>query len=70
MAMNVSDADVDKPIKLFGSDSTYRGAMMFMARHLGEHMGQSIAYARVNGVTPPWTEEAQQRQRQKQKKSQ
>ena len=69
-AMNVSDADVEKPIKLFGSDSTYRGAMMFMARHLGEHLGQSIAYARMNGVTPPWTEEAQQRQRQQQKKSQ
>jgi hypothetical protein len=30
--------------------------------HFGEHLGQSIAYARVNGVVPPWTEEAQQQQ--------
>ena len=30
--------------------------------HFGEHLGQSIAYARVNGITPPWTDEAQQQQ--------
>jgi uncharacterized damage-inducible protein DinB len=41
---------------------TRRRTMIFSARHLGEHMGQLIAYARVNGITPPWTEEAQQRQ--------
>src|SRR5216683_3121969 len=30
--------------------------------HFGEHLGQSIAYARMNGVVPPWTEEMQQQQ--------
>jgi hypothetical protein len=29
---------------------------------LGEHLGQSIAYARVNGIVPPWTEETMQQQ--------
>jgi hypothetical protein len=29
--------------------------MAAMVRHLGEHLGQSIAYARMNGVRPPWT---------------
>jgi len=24
-----------------------------------EHLGQSIAYARENGIVPPWTVEAQ-----------
>ena len=61
--LNLSDADGDKAIKLLGRDSTYRGALLFIARHLGEHLGQSIAYARVNGVVPPWTEEAQRRAR-------
>jgi hypothetical protein len=23
--------------------------------HLSEHLGQSIAYARMNGVVPPWS---------------
>jgi hypothetical protein len=26
-----------------------------MSNHLHEHLGQSIAYARTNGVTPPWS---------------
>jgi hypothetical protein len=24
--------------------------------HANEHMGQLVAYARVNGVAPPWSE--------------
>jgi hypothetical protein len=27
--------------------------------HLHEHLGQSIAYARTNGVTPPWSQKTQ-----------
>ena len=64
--LNVSDADSDKAIDWFNGKNTYRGAFLFMTRHLGEHLGQSIAYARMNGVVPPWTEEQQQRQRQQQ----
>ena len=69
-ALNVSDADADKPVKMFGGETTYRGALLIITRHTAEHLGQSIAYARINGVVPPWTEEAQQRQQQQpQKKS-
>jgi len=64
--LNVSDADSDKKLQLFGGENTYRGVFLFMTRHLGEHLGQAIAYARMNGVVPPWTEEQQQRQRQQQ----
>jgi uncharacterized damage-inducible protein DinB len=28
--------------------------------HMGEHLGQLIAYARVNGIVPPWTADAEQ----------
>src|SRR6266852_471700 len=66
--LSLSDADVDKKLKLFGQDTTDRGAMIFMLRHLGEHLGQSIAYARINNVVPPWTEEQQRRQQQQQQK--
>jgi uncharacterized damage-inducible protein DinB len=59
----ISDADMDKPQKMFNRQTTVRGAFVLITGHFGEHLGQSIAYARVNGITPPWTEEAQQQQK-------
>jgi uncharacterized damage-inducible protein DinB len=59
----ISDTDMDKPQKMFGRQTTVRGAFFMITGHIGEHLGQSIAYARVNGVVPPWTEEAQQKQK-------
>jgi uncharacterized damage-inducible protein DinB len=58
----LSDADADKPQKMFNRQTTVRGAFMMIDRHWGEHLGQSIAYARMNGVVPPWTAEFQQQQ--------
>jgi uncharacterized damage-inducible protein DinB len=57
-----NDGDADKPQKMFNRQTTLRGALMMIDRHWGEHLGQSIAYARVNGVVPPWTEGFQQQQ--------
>lgn len=59
----ISDSDMDKPQKMFNRQTTVRGAFLMITAHFGEHLGQSIAYARVNGITPPWTEEAQQQQK-------
>jgi uncharacterized damage-inducible protein DinB len=56
-----SDADLDKPVKIFGRDSTVRGVMLAAIGHEFEHLGQSIAYARMNGIVPPWTAEQQKR---------
>lgn len=52
---NAPAADLAKAIKLFGNDSTISQAMLIVATHNHEHLGQSIAYARMNGVTPPWS---------------
>lgn len=30
--------------------------IMIAAGHCEEHMGQLVAYARMNGITPPWSE--------------
>ncbi|HWM94155.1 MAG TPA: DinB family protein [Thermoanaerobaculia bacterium] len=49
------EADLSKAVKLFGEDATIRQAMMVVANHNHEHLGQSIAYARMNGVAPPWS---------------
>jgi uncharacterized damage-inducible protein DinB len=63
----LSDRDADKPQKMFGRQTTLRGSFMLITGHFGEHLGQSIAYARINGVVPPWTEEQQQQQKQAEK---
>jgi uncharacterized damage-inducible protein DinB len=54
-AMNLPDSDLDKPAKMFGRETTYQGVLFLIANHMHEHLGQSIAYARSNGVTPPWS---------------
>ena len=51
----VPEADLGRAIKLFGHDATVRDAMMVLVTHAHEHLGQSIAYARMNGVVPPWS---------------
>jgi len=61
--LSLNDADADKPQKMFNRQTTLRGSLMMIDRHWGEHLGQSIAYARVNGVVPPWTEESHQQQK-------
>ncbi len=48
-------ADLEKPVKMFGRTTTQRSVMMTMLNHLHEHLGQSIAYARMNAVVPPWS---------------
>ena len=56
----LSDADINKPQKMFGRETTQRGAFFMVTGHMGEHLGQSIAYARMNGIVPPWTADAEQ----------
>src|ERR1043166_3272249 len=53
--LQTPDSDLDKATKMFGDDATYRGVIFEAALHLHEHLGQSIAYARMNKVVPPWT---------------
>lgn len=45
----------DKPVKMFGTQTTQRGVLVTVLSHLHEHLGQSVAYARINGVVPPWS---------------
>lgn len=53
--MEVPDEQMDASVNLFGSPSTNRGVLVLMATHAHEHLGQSIAYARMNGIVPPWS---------------
>jgi uncharacterized damage-inducible protein DinB len=61
----MSDADLEKSMDWFGGKNTQRGILLFIVRHTAEHLGQSIAYARVVGIVPPWTEDMQKKQPEK-----
>ena len=51
----LSESDLAAPVKLFGRDMTKESALMLLLSDQHEHLGQSIAYARSNSVTPPWS---------------
>jgi uncharacterized damage-inducible protein DinB len=50
------DADLDKKVKAFGQEPSERMMLIVLVSHGHEHLGQSIAYARTNGIAPPWSE--------------
>jgi uncharacterized damage-inducible protein DinB len=59
----IKDSELENPMKLPGGrPSTVRGAFIFITGHYGEHLGQSIAYAREVGIVPPWTAERQKQE--------
>jgi uncharacterized damage-inducible protein DinB len=39
----------------FGTPTTRRGVLTALDTHIAEHLGQAIAYARMNGIVPPWS---------------
>ncbi|MGK7369388.1 MAG: DinB family protein [Candidatus Halalkalibacterium sp. M3_1C_030] len=50
---NISAEEFETKIDFFGNEITKRQAMFILGDHAAEHLGQLIAYARSNGVTPP-----------------
>ena len=48
-------ADRTKAVVLFKKNTTIDNVFQRLLVHNHEHMGQSIAYARMNGVVPPWS---------------
>ncbi|MCU1304036.1 MAG: damage-inducible protein DinB [Candidatus Sulfotelmatobacter sp.] len=59
------DADLEKSLDWFGGKNTERGVLLFIVRHGAEHLGQAITYARIVGITPPWTEDTKKKQAEK-----
>jgi uncharacterized damage-inducible protein DinB len=66
--LKVPESDFGKPADFFGQKTTYEGVLLNIVMHWHEHLGQSIAYARMNNVVPPWTAAAEARQKSDQKK--
>ncbi|MGC4050315.1 MAG: DinB family protein [Paludibaculum sp.] len=56
-AVAESEPKIDKraTVKFLGHDATCEGVLLRALAHANEHLGQMIAYARMNGVAPPWS---------------
>jgi uncharacterized damage-inducible protein DinB len=63
----MTNADIQAAMKQFGPDANKGDVIYLLADHAHEHLGQSIAYARVAGIIPPWTVEAMKKQAAKDK---
>ena len=49
------ETELAASVDFFGHPMSKQAVMLAIATHAHEHLGQSIAYARSNGVVPPWT---------------
>jgi hypothetical protein len=56
MVESTPDEKMADTIDLFGRETTLAGMMHVATAHCHEHLGQLIAYARANGITPPWSQ--------------
>jgi uncharacterized damage-inducible protein DinB len=52
---NYPKIERQKAVKFLGRDARCEGVLLRALAHANEHLGQMIAYARVNGVVPPWS---------------
>lgn len=48
------ESKLSESTELYGRTVNGQAVLMQLITHMSEHVGQSIAYARMNGVVPPW----------------
>ena len=56
VATGYKTADRQKQVQIFNRGAVADGVFLRILLHNNEHMGQSIAYARMNGIAPPWSQ--------------
>ena len=50
-----SNKELEAIVKQFGPDASEGDVVFLVVSDAHEHLGQAVAYARINGITPPWT---------------
>ena len=48
-------ADLEGATQLYGRTVPAWSVLVQLVSHMNEHVGQSVAYARMNGIVPPWS---------------
>jgi uncharacterized damage-inducible protein DinB len=56
--VGLTPTDFQRKVTINGREATIDGMYLRIIVHANEHMGQLVAYARMNGVVPPWSEGA------------
>ena len=51
----LSERDLTEKTRLYGRDVPGWAVLSQLIAHMNEHVGQSIAYARMNSIVPPWS---------------
>jgi uncharacterized damage-inducible protein DinB len=57
----MTNADFAKLLPKLGPQANAGDVVYILVSDVHEHLGQLIAYARVNGIVPPWTAEAKKK---------
>ena len=57
---SLKPGELQRKVKVNGRDSTVDGMYLRIIVHANEHMGQLVAYARMNGIVPPWSKSAKE----------
>jgi uncharacterized damage-inducible protein DinB len=52
---HLKPGDLQRKVKIYGETVDVDGMYLRIVCHDNEHMGQLIAYARINGIVPPWS---------------
>ncbi len=56
--LSLKPGDLQRKVKINGRDANVDGMYLRIIVHANEHMGQLVAYCRMNGIVPPWSEAA------------
>ena len=51
----MQESDVTRRTKQYGRDVAGWAVLFQLVAHMNEHVGQSVAYARMNHIVPPWS---------------
>lgn len=55
IVQNASEEDLQQMVNLYGNNTQAYNVYVQLQVHMSEHLGQLMAYARMNGITPPWS---------------
>jgi len=53
--LSITDAQLTDKVKFPWAEMSKHATLFLLVDHTGEHKGQLIAYARSNGIIPPWS---------------
>ena len=51
----MTEEELTHPTELYRRQTAGWAVLFQLLAHLNEHVGQSVAYARMNGIVPPWS---------------